>query len=128
MDILNNTHKDSTSSKPDIEKVEREKQEYKMVGKYLRTRGLNLYAYDSKKDEIYEIEIQKESTVEIVSFGDEPEIKDTRTEKATINTNHTLFESLNMKNARGRVEKFQQGKIKDLCNLREPSKDGIKFY
>lgn len=44
-------NKDSTT-KPEMENVEKEKQEYKLIGKYLRRKGLNLYAYNQAKDEL----------------------------------------------------------------------------
>ena len=108
----------------EMEMVENEKQEYKFFGKFLRRKGLNLYAYDPIKGEIYEVEKREIKTAEIdFSIGG---IKNLSTEEAVVNSNHDHFEALNMKNAKKRLKKFIDGDIKELTNLR-PINSGMNI-
>ena len=59
MDILNEDKKGSVS-KPEMEQVQKQKQEYKLIEQWLRTPGLNLYAYNHLKDEIFLIKVDFE--------------------------------------------------------------------
>ena len=38
------------------------------------------------------------------------------------------FEALNLETAQKRVNKYKQGKIKELCNLRVPTTNSLKLF
>ena len=117
------------NSKPEMENVEREKQEYKLIAKYLRRKGLKMYAYDSVRDKLIEVQTSTKDNVHLIA-GDDGKLApvDLGLEEATVNSAHTHFEALNMVNAEKRLAKYKAGKIKDLCNLRIPNPDGIKLF
>jgi len=117
-----------TTSKPEMENVEREKQEYKLIGTFLRKRGLKLFAYNSLKNLLTEVEVEHGNTLHLMpDENGKLRAVDLELEKATVDSREIHFEALNRKNAEKRLKKFKQGKIKDLCNLREPG-DGINFW
>jgi hypothetical protein len=119
---------DKTTSKPEMENVEREKQEYKLIGSYLRTRGLKLFAYNSLKNKLFEVEIEHGDTLHLLpDENGKLRAVDLELEKATVDSRDIHFEALNWKNAEKRLRNFKKGRIKELCNLREPG-DGINFY
>lgn len=119
---------DKTTSKPEMENVEREKQEYKLIGTFLRTRGLKLYAYNSLKNLLTEVDIEHGDTIHLIPDGNgKLRAVDLELEKATVDSRDEHFEALNWKNAEKRLRNFKQGRIKELCNLREPG-DGINFF
>jgi len=119
---------DKTTSKPEMENVEREKQEYKLIGTFLRTRGLKLYAYNSLKNLLTEVDITHGDTIHLIpDENGKLRAVDLELEKATVDSRDIHFEALNWKNAEKRLKKFKQGEIKELCNLKEPG-DGINFY
>lgn len=117
----NNINK-SDFSKSEIEQGEKEKQEYKLLGKFSRTPGLKLFAYNSQKDEIFEVKISQKS---IIDFTD---IEKTLPEEATVDSRNIHFEALNITTAQKRVSKFKAGKIKELDNLKKPSTGCISFF
>jgi hypothetical protein len=128
MDILNNTLLEKATSKPEMEMVEREKHEYKLVGTYLRRKGLRLFAYNSLKNELKEVAISTKDTINIISDENgQLTVIDTGYEEANVDTRNIHFEALNLKSAKKRLQKYKSGKIKELCNLREPG-DGISFF
>jgi len=128
--ILDNLlNKYDSTSKPGMENAEREKQEYKLIGKYLRRKGLKLYAYNSMRNELNEVDITIKDAVHLVPDDDgKLEPIDLGLEEATVDSSHIHFEALNMVNAVKRLAKFKAGKIKELCNLRVPNPDGIKLF
>ena len=92
--LLNERNKKST--KPEMEQVQKEKQEYKLIGTYLRRRGLKLFSYNSLKDELKEINISRGNTIHLVHNEDgvlKP--KDLEFEKAVIDARNIHFEALN---------------------------------
>lgn len=105
-------NKTASISKPEIEQVQKEKQEYKLISSFVRTKGLNLYGYDSYKDEIYLVE---QDNVDTIHWNEANELVNKYT--ASIDSRHTFFEALNMKSAINRVKKWKQGK-KELDNLK----------
>lgn len=128
MDILNNTLLEKATSKPEMEMVEREKHEYKLVGTYMRRKGLKLFAYNSLKDELKEVVITTKDTINILpDENGKLTAIDTGYEEANVDTRSIHFEALNLKNAKKRLQKYKAGEIKELCNLREPG-DGISFF
>jgi len=118
MDILNNTLLEKATSKPEMEMVEREKHEYKLVGTYLRRKGLRLFAYNSLKNELKEVAISTKDTINIISDENgQLTVIDTGYEEANVDTRNIHFEALNLKSAKKRLQKYKSGKIKELCNL-----------
>lgn len=126
--MLNIFKKDSTS-KPEMENVEREKQEYKLIGKFLRRKGLKMYAYNSPKNELKEVNITTKDEVNIVMDENKKLVPvDLGFEEAEVDSRNIHFEALNWKSAQKRLRNYKTGKIKELCNLREPNPEGIKLY
>lgn len=128
MDILNNKTGKNAVNKPEMEMVEQEKDEYKLIGKYIRTKGLTLFSYNSMKDELRIVKIDKKKDLTITFEEAQMGTKEVSEEECTVDSRNIHFEALNMKNAKKRVQKWKDGKIKELCNLREPSEEGIKLW
>ena len=130
MNVLNDINSNDCSlvHKPDMEQVQQEKHEYKLLGTYLYTRGLTLFGYNHFEDEIFQVKIQYGNTIHLVPIENKLTPIDYEAEKCIIDSRFSYFECLNFKTARERVLKYKQGKITELCNLRKPSKDGIKFW
>jgi len=128
MDILNLTPDKGESKKPEIERVEREKDEYKLIGKYLRKKGLRLYAYNYMKEELYECDIRKKEAVNLIPEEGKLIPVNLGLEEVTVDTRYIHFEALNQKNAEKRIRRWKEGKVKDLCNLREYKPEDIKLF
>jgi hypothetical protein len=105
--------------KSEIELVENQKQEYKIFGRFMRTKGLQLFSYDHLEQELSLVEESKDEDVKLVLEDGKLKPKYNSHTEASINTNHTHFEALNLRTANKRVEKYKSGKIKDLCNLKK---------
>ena len=129
MDILNN-NKHKNIQRNEIEQVQKKKHEYKLLSSYERTKGLKLFIYNPNEDSIKELEIKFGTTAYMV--WDDLRKKhtwiDIENQKCQIDSRNTPFECLNMKNAINRVTKWKAGKIKELCNLKEPSNNSINFW
>lgn len=117
--------KDSAVSKPEMEMVEQEKQEYKLLGKFQRTKGLRLYSWNSSADKLTLVEVSFKNTAVLDDFLS---VKTMATEEATVDSRDIHFEALNDKTAQKRIDKYKDGKIKDLCNLKAPTKGSINFW
>ncbi|PIZ52166.1 hypothetical protein COY27_01160 [Candidatus Woesearchaeota archaeon CG_4_10_14_0_2_um_filter_33_13] len=105
-------------SKPEIEQVEQQKQEYKLIEQYIRSKGMIMYAYNPLKDEIKEIKpIVKKDVALVVSEEGTLIKKEEAKEEVMVDPRNIFFEALNSRNAIKRVNKYKQGKIKELCNL-----------
>ena len=126
MEIIPFTGKNNEVKKPELEKVEREKQEYKIIGRYLRTPGLSLFAYDSKEDKIILVKPKERNTIVFVTDKEGLKTSDISHEYLGVVPGWIYFEALNRKNAEKRVKKWKEKKIKYLENLREPN-DGIQL-
>lgn len=115
--------------KPEMEQVEKEKQEYKLIGKFIRTRGLKLFSYDPVKNEMIEMKVRKQNTLRFVSQNGELVPLDTGFEEVSVDSRNVYFEALNLKSAQNRVKKYKSGNIRELCNLRkyDPEKS-IKLW
>lgn len=101
------------------------KQEYTLMGRFLRTRGLRIYAYCPASGKVSEIEPVSTGTLYMEVHDGKCVAVDRDTEKAFVDSRMVFFEALNIKNARKRVNYFRAGKIPELCNLRKPG-EGIK--
>lgn len=104
--------------KDSIENAEREKQTYSIIGKFLRRKGLNLYSYCPKENILSLVEIDYSDTITIeVKEGKLIPI-DKEAQKSIVDGNKEYFEALNFKTAQNRVNKYLQGKIKNINNLK----------
>lgn len=122
---LNPNPKDKHSSKPAVERLEQEKQEYKPLGRYLRTPGLKLFAYNPQDRSIAEVEMRDNRAIELRPTDNGLEVPDATVDEATVDSRNIHFEALNMRNAQKRVHRFYSGRISELCNLREPGRIDI---
>jgi hypothetical protein len=129
MNIVPDITKLNSFSITDIEQVQQEEKEYLLLGTFLRTRGLCLFYYNPANRETKEATIKYSDTLHIYKMPDNRFITiDWESQKCTVDSKVIYFEALNIKSAIQRVKRFQQGFVKELCNLRVPSKEGIKFY
>ena len=129
MNIVPEITKQNSFSKLEIEQVQLKKQEYYLLGTFLRTKGLRLFYYNPENGEIKEAVIKFSDTIHIYKMPDNRFITiDWENQKCTVDSKVIYFEVLNFNNAILRVKRYKQGKIKELSNLKIPSKEGIKFY
>ncbi len=119
----------SAVAKSQIEQMEQEKQEYRFLERFYRTRGLKLFGYDSINDEIIEIKVETNTILELTTINGVLTAQEAADEKCTVDTNkYTYFEALNPKTARNRVNKYKEGRITQLSNLKQYNPEGINFY
>lgn len=123
--IITHQPNESAVSKPEMEMVEQQKQEYKLLGQFMRTKGLRLYAYDSSNDKMSLVKVSFKNTITI---NDNLEKGSMATEECTVDSRNIHFEALNDRTAQTRIDKFKIGKIKDLGNLKKPTKKDINFF
>ena len=128
MNLLNDKSDLNIAQKNQIEQVQKQKQEFKLLGTYFRTAGLNLYCYNPNSNKIEEVELKSNSkTCVLIPLEKGYLIEDYEKPKITVNPNWDYFEALNLKNAIKRVEKFKQGKIKTLWNLKTINNNKINL-
>ena len=129
MNIFNDKSDLNIACQNEIEQVQQEMQEFKLLGTYLRTVGLNLYCYNPHKDTVEYVEVKSNSkTCVLKPLKVGYLIEDYERPKIEVNPNWDYFEALNYKNACKRVEKFKQGKIKSIWNLRIPNKKNAAIF
>lgn len=129
MNIFNEKQQKNAFSKPELEQVEKEKQEYNLLGKYIRTKGLMLFAYNTTKDELIQLTVKKKKEA-ILVFDAEGKLNTANLshEECEVDARNIHFEALNIASATKRLQKYKDGKIKELCNLREPTENSIKLF
>jgi hypothetical protein len=124
MNILNDKTDMNIAQRNEIEQVQQQKQEFKLLGTYLRTVGLNLYCYNPHLDKIEEVEVKSNSkTCVLVPLENGYVIEDYEKPKIEVNPTWDYFEKSNMKNAIKHVENYKKGKISTIWNLRLPNKN-----
>lgn len=132
MNLLNDQLDQTTATKTQTELVQQEKQEFKLLGTYLRTPGLTLFCYNPKVDQVQEVQIKKSSICKmVIAPGSEKgyDIQPYEPEKIEVDPTWEYFESLNLKSAQNRVQKWKDRKLSTLWNLRIPGKlNSIKLY
>lgn len=128
MNLLNDKTDLTDVSKPSIEQMEKEQQEYHLLTTFLRTRGLKLFSYNYIDGDISEVIVKKGATINISAVDGQLIPVDFEREKCTVDSRLVYFEALNISSASKRVKRYRAGKIQTLCNLREPNPDGIKFF
>ena len=133
MNIFNDKTDMTFATITDIEVVEQQKQEFKLLGTYLRTPGLSLFCWNPHRDRVESVEVEKQKIC-ILKIIDQKTgewiVEPLQKEKVTVNSTWEYFEALNIENAKRRVQKFKDGKIKYLFNLRipGPGKLDIKIF
>ena len=128
MNILNDKLEFKIAPKNEIEQVQQQKQEFRLLGTYFRTSGLNLYCYNPHKNIVEEVQLKRNSkTCVLIPLEKGYLIEDYEKPKISVNPNWDYFEALNLKNAIKRVEKFKQGKIKTLWNLKTINNNKINL-
>jgi len=118
-------------SKPEIEQVQKEKTEYHILGTYWRTKGLKLFSYNPANCKIELVEIKYSDTVHIIPKNGILVPVDLEAEKTTIDSRCVYFEALNLKSAERRVKRWKDGRLQELFNLRDVSKEPLvelKFW
>jgi hypothetical protein len=134
MNILNDKSDITFVSGVETEQVQQEKEEYHLIDTFLRTKGLTLYYYDPKKNEVVQSVIKYSDTIHLflidVHRNGKPHwiVIDFEAQKCTVNATYIYFEALNLSSAISRVARWKEGKIKELCNLKKPNKEGINFF
>lgn len=116
--MINPLNKPDQVKTHEMENVENEQQEYKLVGKFMRNRSLKLFSYNHMTEELLLVDETRNDEVTIGNKNGKLQVLEQTHTEANINTHNTHFEAMNMKSATRRVEKFQSGKIKTLDNLR----------
>ena len=128
MNILNDKSDFKIAQKNEIEQVQQQKQEFRLLGTYFRTSGLNLYCYNPHKNIVEEVQLKSNSkTCVLIPLEKGYLIEDYEKPKISVNPNWDYFEALNLKNAIKRVKKFKQGKIKTLWNLKTINNNKINL-
>jgi len=129
MNIVNdNSDITKTGTKPEIEQVEQKKQEYYLLGTFLRTRGLKLFGYNHLEKKVFPVDIVYSNTIHVVPEGNGSlKTIDFEAEKTTVDSRFEYFEAMCLRTAKNRVDKYLQGKITKLCNLRKPD-NSIKMF
>ena len=110
MNILNDKQNINSFTKSDTEIVEQEKQEYYLLGSFIRTRGLTLFGFNYLKNEIFEIKIQQGSTIHLVPIDGKLIPIDMQIEKCMVDSRFDYFECLNMYSAINRVKNIKKVK------------------
>ena len=129
MNIVPETARSKSISRYEIEQVQLKKQKYYLLGTFLRTKGLTLFFYDPQEEIVKEAKIKYSDTLHIYKMPDNKFILiDWERQKCTVEGRYIYFEALNLKSAIHRVKRFKNGMLKELSNMRIPSKDGIKFF
>lgn len=118
----------SDVKKSEIEQVQQEKQEYKLIGSFLRTRGLTLFGYNHIDDYVFKVDIKYGNTIHLIPIDGKLIPIDLEAEKCVVDARFEYFEALKYKTATERVKKYKEGKIKTLCNLRKPNLESIKLF
>lgn len=133
MKIIDNSFLDDNKvKKNETEQVVREKKEFTLLGKYNLTKGFSLFCFNPISRKVSKIEIKRGEFIqcELVKFEDgvrwiwfDPE-----NFNVSIDSRNIYFEALNISHAKIRVEKFKEGQIKDLFNLKTPKNGSIDIF
>lgn len=128
MNILNDNSDITKTNKPEIEQVEKKKQEYKLLDSFIHTPGLRLFGYNHIEDNIFELPVPHGKSIHLEFDKGIPRLTDYEAKKVTVDSRFEYFEVLNMENATRRVKNWKENKIKKLCNLRRPDPESIKLF
>lgn len=128
MNIVPEIPQQKAISQFEIEQVQLQKQEFYLLGTFLRTKGLSLFYYNPANGEVKKAEIKYSDVIHVYKLPDKWITIDWESQKCIVDSCVIYFEVLNMRTAKERVKKYKEGKIKELCNLRVPNPEGIKFF
>lgn len=128
MNILNDKSDITSFSNVEMEQVQQEEKEYTLLGTFARTKGLNLFFYNPQEDEVKEAKVAFSDTIHVYKLPDRFITVDWEAQKCVVEGKFIYFEALNLTNAIKRVERYKKGQVKELANLKVPSKNGIKFF
>ena len=124
MNIVPDIAKQNAVSQFEIEQTQLQKQEYYLLGTFLRTKGLNLFFYDPQEGIVKEAKIKYSDTLHVYKMPDNRFITiDWEAQKCTVEGRYIYFEALNLRSAMKRVNRFKGGMINELSNMRVPSKE-----
>lgn len=112
----------------EIEQVQSQKEEYYLLGTFLRTRGLTLFSFNPNNKEICELSVKIEPTLILTPKDGTLTPIEASQKSCSVDSRNIYFEALNKRTATKRVCKYLKGEIRELCNLKKPSKEGIKFF
>lgn len=115
-------------NKPEQEQVQKQQTEYQMVGSYLRTRSLKLYAYHTLTGDIDEVQVTRSSTIHAEPIGDVLVPVDKEMERCLVDPRNIYFEALNYTNAVRRVDRYKKGLIPKLFNLKPYKEVSLRWY
>lgn len=127
MDIIPE-FKDNKVNKPEIEQVVKEKMEYSLLGTYNISKGFKLFAYSSLTGKVREVEIKRGEFIQCELTTEGWIWFDPENMQTTIDSKEIYFEAFNMVSAINRIDKLRKGKIKDLFNLKKPTKKTINLF
>ena len=118
-----------------VEQVAPQKLEYKLVGSYFRTKGLSLYCYNQLEDTVSLVVETIPTKVKLVVKPlescpkyDYVTYEEYEHKSVEVDTRFYYFEALNLISATNRVNKWKQGLIKSLDNLKPFVKGKIQFF
>lgn len=119
MEIISNQPKDNIR-KNEIEMVQKEQLERTFIGTFLRTRGLQLFAYNYKADTLSMLKPEGK-TIAVTDIDERGSLAVKQTgskQECLLDVNACIpFEALNIKTAQKRLDKYKSGKISRLGNL-----------
>lgn len=119
MNLLQKQREDVVSNS-DIEHVELHKQEYKLIGSFMRTKGLRLYSFNPQDESLHEVKMRHGDTIHVEIQDGKMVCIDKEMQKAVVDTRFIYFECLNRSSAKRRVHRSRQS-LGKLCNLIEYS-------
>lgn len=106
--------------KNQMEMVQREQKEKVLLGSFSRTRGLALFEYipDTGKIRMIKPVVHGMKVIFVIKNG-KLEVQEAGiTGHVTVDSLDMVFETLNMRSAQKRVDRWKEGKIATLSNLR----------
>jgi hypothetical protein len=122
-----NFSKKASLAKNQVEQIQKKKTEYKLLGSYRRSKGLKLFSYNVITKEVLELHITYSNEAHLFHNGEVLDWFDPESSRTNIDSRNIHFEALNLRTAAERVRKFQQGKIKDLFNLKPKANSKLIF-
>lgn len=119
MEIIPKT-KSASVFKTESELVEVDKHEYKLVGSFLKRKGLKLFSFNPLNNDLCEVDFSYKETANAV-FDENGANVSSGNMEASIDSRNIHFEALNHNTALKRVERWKNGEIKSLDNLKRPN-------
>lgn len=102
----------------EIQIVQNKKSEYAFLSEYRYRKGLTLFSFDPENGSLEQAKVlKKEQCILFRNTEGALDYEDTGHFVVQVYPKFVYFQALNESSARKRVNKFSQGKVKDLCNL-----------